>query len=100
MLWAPGEDASLNLKTSGGLATVSFNCTLGHPGATHSPPPPSSLVSSSKSPTLPPRHRGPAERERNGLQAAPHQASKEVTTAPVFTSNSCKQCFSGILPYT
>ena len=85
-IWALGGDASLNLKTSGGLATVSFNCTLGHPGAPHSPPPPSSPVSSSKSPPLRPRHRGPAERGRNRLRAARHQAAKEVTTAPVFTS--------------
>jgi hypothetical protein len=86
-IWALGGDASLNLKTSGGLSTVSFNCTLGHPGAPHSPPPPSSSpVSSSKSPSLHPRHRGPAERERNRLRAAQHQAAKEVTTAPVLTS--------------
>ena len=43
-IWALEGDASLNLKTSGGLATVSFNCTLGHPGASHFPPPPSSPV--------------------------------------------------------
>ena len=36
--WALGGTASLSLTTSNGQATVGFNCTLGQPGAPHSPP--------------------------------------------------------------
>ena len=33
MLWASGAEASLNLTTCKGLASVAFNCSLGHPEA-------------------------------------------------------------------
>ena len=84
-VWALGGNASLNLSTSGGITTVGFNCTLGHPSAPHILPPPQSLPSPPPPPK--PRHRGPAERERNRLRAARHQASKGITagSAP-FTS--------------
>ena len=82
-VWAHGGKASLNLSTSDGLTTVGFTCTLGHPGAPHSipafsppPPPPTS------SPFCRPRHRGPAEKEKNCLRAARHQAAQAKAAAP------------------
>ena len=81
-IWALSGDATLNLTTSGGNTTVEFKCTLGQPGAPHSlpPSPPFSFP-----PSVPhrPRHRGPAERERNRRRAACHQASQAKTTASV-----------------
>ena len=88
-VWALGGKAALNLTTSDGLATVGFNCTLGHPGAPHSipafSPPPSPPTSY---PPRRPRHRGPAQREKNRLRAARHQATQAKTAAPVSTSPS------------
>ena len=52
-VWSLGGEASLNLTTRGGLATIKFNCTLEHPSAHHSLPP-----SPPPSPTpAPPPHR-------------------------------------------
>ena len=86
-IWGLGGDASLNLTTSRGVTKVAFNCTLGHPGAPHSFSPPSAPSSSSNSPSVRPRHRGPAEREKNRLRAARHQAAKAGTTIPVVVSS-------------
>ena len=81
-VWANGGEASLSLSTSGGFATVGFNCTLGHPGAPHSipafSPPPSPPPSS---PPRRPRHRGPVEREKNRLCAARHQEEQAKKAA-------------------
>ena len=55
---------------------MSFNLSLGHPGASFSPSSPT--TSSAK-----PRHRGTAEKERGRQRAARHQALK--VTAPVPT---------------
>ena len=38
-IWALCGDANLNLTTHEGRTTVSFNCTVGQPGAPHSLPP-------------------------------------------------------------
>ena len=82
-VWAHGGKASLNLSTSDGLTTVGFTCTLGHPGAPHSipafSPPPSPPTSS---PFRQPRHRGPAEKEKNCLCSARHQAAQAEAAAP------------------
>ena len=82
-VWALGGEASLNLTTNKGLATVGFNCTLGHPGASHSIPaffPPPSPPT--PSPPSRPRHRGPAEKEKNRLRAARHQAAQVKDSSP------------------
>ena len=74
---------ALNLSTSDGLVTVGFNCTLGHPGPPNSIPafsPPLSPPTSSTS--RQPRHRGPAETEKNLLRAARHQAAQAEAAAP------------------
>ena len=89
-VWALGGNASLNLTTSNGQATVGFNCSLGLPGAPHSRPP------SPPSTQRQPRHRGPTENERNRQRAACHQAARAAAsllsstppTAPVTTPNS------------
>ena len=82
-VWAHGGKSSLNLSTSGGLTTVNFTCTLGHPGASHSipafSPPPSPPTSS---PSRRPRHRGPAQKEKHRLRAARHQAAQAEAAAP------------------
>ena len=86
-VWALGGNASLNLSTSGGITTVGFNCTLGHPSAPHIlPPPPSSLTPAPPPPK--PRHRGPAEREKNRLRAARHQAAQTARTTASASSAS------------
>ena len=77
-VWALHGNSSLSLTTSNGQATVSFNCTLGHPGAPHSHPP----TLSSSPPHRKPRHRGPAERERNRQRAARHQAARASPSSP------------------
>ena len=81
-VWAHGGKASLNLSTSDGLTTVGFTCTLGHPGASHSipafSPPPSPPTSS---PFRQPRYRGPAEKEKNRVRAARHQAAQAEAAA-------------------
>ena len=38
-IWALNGDVTLNLTTSGGTVSLDFKCTLGQPGAHHSPPP-------------------------------------------------------------
>ena len=76
-VWALGGTASLNLATSNGQATVSFICTLGPPGAPPSLPP--SVPAST--PHRQPRHRGPAELERNRQCAARYQAAKATASA-------------------
>ena len=81
-MWAIGGDATLNLSTSGGLTTVAFNCTIGHPGAPHHLPP-SAPFSSATTPPHRPRHRGAAEKEKNRQRAAAHQAAQAKATAPV-----------------
>ena len=81
-----GGEACLNLTTRRGMAKVGFNCTLGFPGAPYSLPPPPP-----PSPTPPPhqpRHRGPAERERNHQRAARHQAAQKLATGPAPTVSS------------
>ena len=84
--WLLGGEATLNLTTSGGTAKVEFNCTLGQPSAPHSLTPSSApFTHSPPPPPHRPRHRGPAERERNRLRAARHQAGRTETTAPVLT---------------
>ena len=85
-VWLAGGEACLNLTTSRGMAKVGFNCTLGFPGAPHSllPPPPPSPPS----PLHQPRHRGPAERERNRQRAARHQAAQKLATGPAPTVSS------------
>ena len=90
-VWDLGGESSLNLTTSGGVATVSFKCSLGHPGAPHSlpnpsPPPHPPHPPPPHVPPHRPRHRGPAERERNRLRAACHQATRVQATAPVTAS--------------
>ena len=82
-MWAFGGDATLNLSTSGGLTTVAFNCTIGHPGAPHYLPPSSAPFSSATTPPHRPRHRGAAEKEKNRQRAAAHQAAQAKATAPV-----------------
>ena len=82
-VWALGGKASLNPMTNNGLTTVGFECTLGHPGASHSIPaffPPPSPPT--PSPPSRPRHRGPAEREKNRLRAARHQATHAKDSVP------------------
>ena len=81
-IWALNGDAILNLTTSGGTVNLDFKCSLGQPGAPHSPPP---SAPSSPPPPAPrrPCHRGPAEREKNRLRAARHQAAWAKTAAPV-----------------
>ena len=81
-IWALGGDANLNLSTHEGRTTVSFNCTIGQPGAPHSLPPFHVPTPAPSPPPHRPRHRGPAERERNRLRAARHQAAQAGTTAP------------------
>ena len=94
-VWAISGDATLNLTTKGGLTTIGFNCTIGHPGAPHPlPPPPSSAPSFPAPPPRRPRHRGPSEVEKNNQRAARHQAEKaaansdseSVTVTPVITA--------------
>ena len=89
LFWASGGEASLNLTTKKGFATVGFNCTLGHPGALHSPsaetaPPPSK-------PPCQPRHRGPTEIRRNNERAARHQAARGKTAASAKTTSPSPQ---------
>ena len=89
-VWSLGGEASLNLTTRDGLATVKFNCTLGHPGAIHSLPP---STTPSPTPTPPPhrpRHRGPAERERNRQRAARHQKAMKAASATSPCSDSAE----------
>ena len=74
-VWRVGGEASLSLTTRGGNINMSFNLSLGHPGASFLPSSPTS--SSSK-----PRHRGPAEKERSRQRAALHQASKVPAQVP------------------
>ena len=70
-VWALGGNATLNLTTSVGQATVGFNCSLDLPGAPHSRPP------SPPSTQRQPRHRRPTENERNRQRAAcHHQAAR------------------------
>ena len=76
-VWALGGTAYLNLTTSNGQATVSFNCTLGHPGALHSLPP---SVPASPPPRQP-RHSGLTELVRNRQRAAHHQAARAMASA-------------------
>lgn len=85
-IWALGGEATLNLSTSNGITNVSFNCTIGQPGAPHSLPPSTATFPSPTSPPHQPRHRGPRERERNRLRAACHQAAKAKATSQVSPS--------------
>ena len=99
--WAVGGQATLTLNTTNGATTISFTTTLpGHPGAPlhHStslpaghtqhqrpghPGPP--LHPTTPTPGLRPRphRRGPAQRERDRLRAARHQATQaKVHTTP------------------
>ena len=79
-VWSMSGEASLNLSTIGGITTIGFNCTLGKPGAPHLLPP-STPSHPSSSPSRKPRHRGPAEKERNRLRAARHQAAQTAGNA-------------------
>ena len=87
-VWAVGGKASLSLTTSGGSATVAFNCTLGPPGAPHILPPLSAPFPPPPSPPRRPRHRGPAEKEKNRQRAARHQADLARTAAPASSTPS------------
>lgn len=77
--WAVGGKATLTLDTVNSVTTFSFSNSLhGHPEAPLHPPPP---------PAAPPRnrrrrHRGPAQRERDRLRAARHQAAKAGAPPP------------------
>ena len=85
-VWDLGEDASLHLETAKGHVTMAFTCKLGPPSAPHPnptfPPPPA--------PAAKPRHRGPAQREKNRQRAALYQATKvaQKAAAPATTSSS------------
>ena len=85
-VWDLGEDASLHLETAKGHVTMAFTCKLGPPSAPHPnptfPPPPA--------PAGKPRHRGPAQREKNRQRAALYQATKvaQKAVAPATTSSS------------
>ena len=83
-VWNLGEDASLHLETTKGHVTMAFSCKLGTPSAPHPiptfPPPPPATVK--------PRHRGPAQREKNRQRAALYQATKVAkAAAPAVTSS-------------
>ena len=54
--------------TSKGLATVGFNCSLGHQGAVHYP----TAATTPSPPPRQPRRRGPAATQRNNERAARH----------------------------
>ena len=86
-VWAMSGEASLNLSTIGGITTIGFNCTLGKPGAPHFLPP-STPSHPSSSPSRKPRHRGPAEKERNRLRAARHQAAQTAGNASLDPNKS------------
>ena len=73
-VWSLGGEASLNLNTKDGKLNMSFNISLGNPGISIYPSPPTSSAK--------PRHRGPAEKERGRLRAACHQASKITAPKP------------------
>lgn len=92
-VWSLGGEADLSLTTKDGSLKMSFNLSLGNPGAPfplpHAPPP------SAPPPFHPPskpRYRGPAAKERNRQRAARHQAARtEVpvsTTAPEVTNTT------------
>ena len=87
-VWAVSGKASLSLTTSGGSATVAFNCTLGPPGAPHTLLPPSAPSPPPSSPPPRPRHRGPSEKEKNRQRAARHQADLARTAAPASSTPS------------
>ena len=59
---ALGGDANLNLSTHGGRTTVSFNCTIGQPSASHSLPP-----FPAPTPATPPPPQRPRDRSSTGL---------------------------------
>ena len=89
--WAVRGKANLTLDTVNGVTTVSFITTLpGHPESSlHPPPPPDGAPAPAPPPPSPPcrpRHRGPAQRERNNQRAARHQAALAGTVVP--SSNS------------
>ena len=79
-VWAMSGEASLNLSTIGGFTTAGFNCTLGKSGAPHFLPP-STPSHPPFSPSRKPRHRGPAEKERNRLRATRHQTAQTAGNA-------------------
>ena len=73
--WAVGGQATLTLNTINGVTTVSFTTTLpGHPEAPLHPPP-RPPAGRTQHPRPRPHHRGPAQRERDRLRAARHQAA-------------------------
>ena len=85
--WAVGGKATLTLNTVNSVTTVAFTTTLpGHPEAPLHPAP---LPAGPPQQPLPGprRHRGPAQRDRDRLRAARHQAAKTVVTAPVVSSS-------------
>ena len=72
-IWAVRGEASLSLKTKGGVTTIAFHHTLsGHPEDPLHPPP----APAGSSPKRRRCHRGPARRERDRQRAARHQAAK------------------------
>ena len=73
-VWSLGGEASLNLNTKDGKLNMSFNISLGNPGISIYPSPPTSSAK--------PRHRGPAEKERGRQRAICHQASKITAPKP------------------
>ena len=73
--WAVGGEATLTLNTLNGVTTVSFTTTLpGHPEAPLHPAPHSAGPPQHR-PPQPRRHRGPAQKKRDRLRAARHQAA-------------------------
>ena len=80
--WAVRGEATLTLNTVNGATTVSFTTTLpGHPESPLHPPP----LPAGPSQPRPQRHRGPAQRERDRLRAARHQAALAAVLPPSTT---------------
>ena len=73
-IWAVRGEATLSLKTKGGVTTIAFSHSLsGHPeDPLHPPPVPSGLPQQ----RCRRRRSGPARRERDRQRAARHQAAQ------------------------
>ena len=81
-VWSLGGEASISLTTKGGNTDMSFNISLGNPGA---PFPFSHPSPASTPPPQKPRYRGPAEKDRGRQRAARYQAAKTsaLPTSPI-----------------
>ena len=78
-IYALGVCANRNLSLHGGRTAVSFDCTIGQSGAPHSLP---AFHAPATAPHHRPCHRGRAERKRNRLRGARHQAARVVSSSP------------------